>query len=48
MDKELADALASMTSDWTIKLSNLMADLKKMRQTYPEVAKERLNELVTH
>ena len=38
MNDQLADALASMTADWTTKMSKLMEDLRQMRKTYPEIA----------
>lgn len=38
MTDQLADALASMTADWSIKMSRLVEDLKQMRKTYPEIA----------
>ena len=37
MKDQLSDALASMSADWTIKMSKLVEDLRQMKKTYPEI-----------
>lgn len=38
MNEQLADALASMSAEWSIKMAKLVEDLRQMRKTYPEIA----------
>ena len=38
MNEQLANALASMSAEWSIKMAKLVEDLRQMRKTYPEIA----------